>query len=41
MNQIDFRLSAGDKNVGTAWLPDSVSGRLPVIVYCHGGGKAR
>ncbi|MCL2508173.1 MAG: hypothetical protein FWF05_03235 [Oscillospiraceae bacterium] len=38
MQTIDFRLDAGDKNYGTAYVPDNPAGRMPVILYCHGGG---
>jgi len=35
---IDFRLAVGDQNYGTAYVPDSPGGRVPVILHCHGGG---
>jgi len=38
MQTIAFRLETGDKNYGEVYLPDQFSGRLPVIIYCHGNG---
>ena len=37
----DFKLTTGDKNVGTVYLPDDYSGKIPVIVYSHGWGGNR
>lgn len=38
MRTIAFRLETGDKNYGEVYLPDTFTGRLPVLIYCHGGG---
>ena len=38
MQTIEFRLTVGDKNYGEIYLPDEFSGKLPVIIHCHGGG---
>jgi len=38
MQTIAFRLETGDKNYGEVYLPDEFSGKLPVIIHCHGGG---
>ncbi|MCL2106117.1 MAG: prolyl oligopeptidase family serine peptidase [Oscillospiraceae bacterium] len=38
MRTIEFRLETGDKNYGTAYLPDEISGKIQVLVHCHGGG---
>ena len=36
----DFRLTTGDFNVGTVYLPSKDVESVPVIIYCHGfGGK--
>jgi dipeptidyl aminopeptidase/acylaminoacyl peptidase len=36
---VEFRLSRGDRNYGTAYLPDSAPPNgAPVLIYCHGGG---
>ena len=37
----DFRLSTGDKNVGTVYLPQEGVANIPVIIYCHGWGGRR
>jgi pimeloyl-ACP methyl ester carboxylesterase len=37
----DFRLSAGDKNAGTVYLPSEDPVCLPVMIYCHGWGGSR
>ena len=39
MTTIKFRLEAGDKNYGEAYLPDHDNGRMPVLIRCHGGGN--
>ena len=41
MTANDFKISTGDQNVGTVYLPDSYSGKLPVLVYSHGWGGNR
>jgi pimeloyl-ACP methyl ester carboxylesterase len=41
MIHYDFRLSSGDRNVGTVYLPDQDSLNLPVMIYCHGWGGSR
>jgi pimeloyl-ACP methyl ester carboxylesterase len=41
MRSIDFKLEAGDANCGTVYLPEAVTGVLPVVVYCHGWGASR
>jgi len=38
MQTIAFRLETGDKNYGEVYLPDESTGKLPVIIYCHGSG---
>ena len=38
MQTIAFRLETGDKNYGEVYLPDEFSGKLPVMIYCHGSG---
>jgi alpha-beta hydrolase superfamily lysophospholipase len=37
----DFRLTTGDLNVGTVYLPDEDALNIPVVVYCHGWGGRR
>ncbi|MCL2003669.1 MAG: alpha/beta fold hydrolase [Oscillospiraceae bacterium] len=37
----DFKLSTGDLNVGTVYLPKENAKNLPVIIYCHGWGGRR
>ena len=37
----DFRLTTGDFNIGTVYLPSDDAKNLPVIVYCHGWGGRR
>jgi len=41
MQTIAFRLETGDKNYGEVYLPDNFTGKLPVIIYCHGWGGNR
>lgn len=41
MKTLPFRLDTGDRNVGTAYLPDTATGRLPVVIYCHGWGGSQ
>jgi hypothetical protein len=41
MVKTNFKLNRGDCNAGTVYLPDSFSGRLPVVVYSHGWGGNR
>ncbi len=41
MFKYDFRLTSGDKNVGTVYLPKIDVINIPVIVYCHGWGGRR
>ena len=41
MTTHDFKLTTGDKNAGTVYLPDDYDGTLPVIVYSHGWGGDR
>jgi pimeloyl-ACP methyl ester carboxylesterase len=41
MKKTDFRLGGGDKNVGSVYLPDTVEGKLPVALFCHGWGGSR
>lgn len=41
MKEILFRLDSGDRNVGTAYLPDHQSEPLPVLILCHGWGGDR
>jgi len=36
MFKFDFKLTSGDKNVGTVYLPNKNSRNIPVIIYCHG-----
>ncbi len=38
MKILPFRLDTGDRNTGTAYLPDNTTDRLPVVIYCHGWG---
>jgi len=38
MQTISFRLTTGDQNYGEVYLPDKFSGKLPVMIHCHGGG---
>lgn len=37
----DFKLSTGDLNVGTVYLPSKSANNLPVLIYCHGWGWRR
>lgn len=37
----DFKLTTGDQNVGTVYLPDENTVNVPVIIYCHGWGGRR
>jgi len=41
MISYDFKLTTGDKNVGTVYLPSEDAMNIPVIVYCHGWGGRR
>src|SRR5665213_2122379 len=41
MKIINFRLNANDKNIGDCYLPDLFTGKLPVIIYCHGWGASK
>lgn len=34
-----FQLTTGDKNAGAVYMPDRASGRLPVLIHCHGWGS--
>ncbi|MCL2195734.1 MAG: alpha/beta fold hydrolase [Oscillospiraceae bacterium] len=38
MQTIAFRLATGDRNYGEVYLPDAFTGKLPVMIHCHGGG---
>jgi pimeloyl-ACP methyl ester carboxylesterase len=37
----DFKLTTGDQNVGTVYLPSNDVVNIPVIIYCHGWGGNR
>ena len=37
----DFRLTTGDLNAGTVYLPYEGAVNIPVIIYCHGWGGKR
>lgn len=41
MKRTNFRLSEGDQNAGTVYLPDHPAGPMPVMIYCHGWGGDR
>ena len=41
MFKYDFKLQAGDFNVGTVYLPNETATDIPVIIYCHGWGGNR
>jgi len=41
MISYDFKLTTGDKNVGTVYLPSEDAMNIPIIVYCHGWGGRR
>jgi pimeloyl-ACP methyl ester carboxylesterase len=41
MTSYDFKLTTGDENVGTVYLPSEDAVDIPVIVYCHGWGGRR
>jgi len=41
MIKYDFRLSTGDQNAGTAYLPQKGAANIPVIICCHGWGGIR
>lgn len=41
MRTIAFTLETGDRNHGTAYLPERFDGRLPVVIYCHGWGGSQ
>jgi hypothetical protein len=36
MKQFEFKIQTGDRNVGTAFVPDSRTTPCPVIIFCHG-----
>ena len=37
----NFKLTIGDKNAGTVYLPSESATNLPVLIYCHGWGSSR
>ena len=41
MYKCDFKLTTGDENVGTVYLPSKDCGNIPVLIYCHGWGGNR
>lgn len=41
MKIFPFKLDTGDRNAGTAYLPDTATGPLPVVIYCHGWGGSQ
>lgn len=41
MREIRFRLDGGDRNVGVAYVPETLSASAPVAVYCHGYGATK
>jgi len=36
MKKFNFKIEAGDQNVGTAYIPDTKGVNCPVVIYCHG-----